>query len=169
METANDTAVSLSARIEQFAAMNTPPVSPVVPSKIKPAGRNTQIASLALVAAPILLIFLTRVIGGQSFMGDVLSFGLTGFACVALVYAASTWGSVYFGTRKSRSSEKWVAVGILERQKNYDSGVPQDMIHLELEDGRRVTVKADPELAGKAEPGKIGWASIKNATLLKLA
>lgn len=169
METAAIDAASLNAKIERFAASHKPPVSPAPRSRVKPAGRNTQIASGALMGVPVVLLVLTRLIGGESFLGDILSFGLIGFICVALLYALSTWGSVYFANRKSRSADTWVAVGVLDRQKDYETGIPVDVIHLELEDGRRITVTAETELAERVEPGAVGWASIQNARLLKFA
>ncbi len=169
MEGATLDAVSLSEKIERFAATVQKPQSPVVHSKVKEAGRKTKIASVAFVVVPLVLILLTKLIGGRSFMGDILSFGFTGLFVLGILYAASVWGGYYFANRSARQTEKWVAVGILERQKNYDDGIPVEMVHLELADGRRVTLKAEAAIAERAEPGTVTWATIKTPYLTKLA
>lgn len=169
MTPVSEGAAPLSEKIERFAATENPPASPVRPVTIKAAGRNTRIASVALVIAPILLIVLVKMIGGHSFMGDVLTMGLIGFLFIGVIYALSTWTSVYMASRTPGAKDKWVAVGVLEFQKNYDDGIPVDMIHLELRDGRRVTVKTNPEIAARIQPGLVGWATLKNSELLKFA
>ena len=130
MTPVSEGAAALSEKIERFAATENPPASPVRPVTIKAAGRNTRIASVALVIAPILLIVLVKMIGGHSFMGDVLTMGLIGFLFIGVIYALSTWTSVYMASRTPGAKDKWIAVGVLECQKNYDDGIPVDMIQV---------------------------------------
>lgn len=169
MEQGTQETPTLYEKISRFAKTSTPPASKTAPSKVKAAGPKTRIAAIAMLVVPVLLILLVRMIMQSSFFGDLFVLGLIGFIGVAILYAISTYGSVFFSKRARKTKENWVAAAVLDQETNYEEGIPEKRVILELEDGRRVTLSADERTIEIAKPGRIGWASIRKANLLDFA
>ncbi|MFC6198551.1 hypothetical protein [Ponticaulis profundi] len=167
MVAGSDSPTSMYDEITSFSENSTPPKTQTVTSRIKhPATFEIGIA-LALTVGSLIALLLVKLIGGASFMGDILSFGLIGLFCVGLVYAASVGGAIYLSKRGTVPKLYWVAVGVLDRETKDDAPVPVDYLYLELADGRRLSVKADPDIADRAAPGKVGWATFDKTSVTR--
>lgn len=160
---------SLYERITRFSKTTRPPQSPTRRSRVKSPKRYEMVTATGMLLMPVLLIFLVKLILGINLIGDILVFGLIGFLMVALVYALSTGLAFYVSRRSQQKKEKWVAAAVLDHETRYEDGIPEKMVILELEDGRRVTLDADPEASEAATPGTLGWAIIRKQSLTKFA
>lgn len=160
---------SLYERITRFSKTTQPPQSATRRSSVKPPRRYEMITAGVMLGAPVLLIFLIKMIMGIDLIADILVFGLIGFFLVALVYAISTFLSLFVSGRSEQTKEKWVPAAVLDHETRYEDGIPEKMVILELEDGRRVTLDAEPDVSEAAQPGKLGWAMIKKQSLTKFA
>ena len=162
-----DMSTSRYEQIEAFTDTHEPPRAETRGSRVKPAANYELIIAGALTLGALVLILLTKLIGGASFMGDILTIGLIGLFCVGVVYALSTAGAWYMARRGSAPQISWTAVAILDKEKSYEDSIPVEHLHLELKDGRRVAVTAEPEIAARAEPGDIGWAHLEKTRMTR--
>lgn len=169
MDSAETGPNSLFEKIEQFARKTSPPQGESRKSRIRPATQQESITAAGLVGGSLIAILLVKILGGPSFLGDILFFGLFCFFLIALIYAASTLGSVYFANRGIQTRDKWIAAAILEQETRYDDGIPVDMVTVEFEDGRRTSLDTTPGCAEAAKPGRIGWALVDKKKLLRFA
>lgn len=169
MESAATEPNSLFEKIEHFARKTSPPPSETRKSRVRPPSRNEKFTAVGLVGGSLIAILLVRIAGGESFLGDILFFGLCCFFLIALIFAASAFGADYFARRGSQTRDKWIAAAILEQETRYDDGIPVDTVTVEFVDGRRTSLDLTPGSAETALSGRIGWALVDKKKLLRFA
>ncbi len=167
MEAVSDDKGSIYEQLVRFTRTHAPPQTATRRSRVRPASRMEMYIAAGMLALPIILIILNGLIAGDSFIGDILNFGLMGVFLVGIVYALSVAGSMILSKRGSPPAVKWVAAVVLEQDTRFDEGIPVDYVVLELEDGRRVTLKTDSDTSDRAQMGTIGWANIEKSTLVR--
>lgn len=161
-------------RLQAFADGSAPPQRKAAPMKTVPAiNRGTLIWGGALIGFAVIMMLVVMVTSGASFAGDVLMLGAIGVLSCGIVFCLSALGAYVLRemqAKKVSAGPGWVAAQIVDRQFDAaSSGSGQDLIFLELLDGRRVRLEPQSADAKAARVGDVGWASYKGDKLLDFA
>ncbi|MAT35713.1 MAG: hypothetical protein CMK06_11355 [Ponticaulis sp.] len=157
-------------RLHAFAEDNRPPRSKGIQGKtVPPITQGTIYWGAGLVGIALIFMLVVRLIGGDSFAGDILVLGTIGVLICGIIFCLSALGAYALRRHQLKkagtSNSGWVAALVVDRQ--YDaSDAGTDFVFIELIDGRRVRLKPQSERAMDARKGEVGWASYRQDRLM---
>ena len=157
-------------KLQSFADGATPPRRESAPKRLLPAINNgTLILGGGLIGLALIFMLVTRIVGGESFAGDILVLGSMGVLACGIVFCLSALGAYLYNQMKTRSATAqpgWVAAIVVDRQFDAASEAGSDFIFMDLVDGRRVRLQPVDGAARGAKAGDVGWISYKGDALL---